>query len=367
MNQVAHFTNIRKKIIQALSYAKSNIKIAMAWFTNNELLQALLDCINNGIAVDLILMDDEINHSIGADFNLFIQKGGKLYLFPKENKFMHDKYCIIDNDTVITGSYNWTNYAEYRNCENIVISKDKALTKAFSGNFETLIKSSEACDSFEITPIMEIEEAYFRTHVSDFAQEIYSCPTSTDSSKYEKAFNCKVSEINIPLPQEIIRVKEQFEQTRQLNNPTKQKKATVVVSKINDFKYAVSKYNIGFKANLIDQGMREGLKVLISKGQALPFTVTLDSRSAKDGTDDSMTAECELYYGKTTELSECHKLNITLKLNNLPKMAEGEVKFKVIASLNEAGELTANFVCLNTKSGEKGNYTNKNLVEYRDS
>ena len=63
MNQVAHFTNIRKKIIQALSYAKSNIKIAMAWFTNNELMQALLDCINNGIAVDLILMDDEINHS----------------------------------------------------------------------------------------------------------------------------------------------------------------------------------------------------------------------------------------------------------------------------------------------------------------
>ena len=34
---------------------------------------------------------------------------------------MHNKYCIIDNDTVITGSYNWTTAAETKNDENITI------------------------------------------------------------------------------------------------------------------------------------------------------------------------------------------------------------------------------------------------------
>lgn len=37
---------------------------------------------------------------------------------------MHKKYCVIDNVTTITGSYNWTTNAEHRNDENITIEKN---------------------------------------------------------------------------------------------------------------------------------------------------------------------------------------------------------------------------------------------------
>ena len=70
--------------------------------------------------------------------------------------------------------------------------------------------------------------------------------------------------------------------------------SNVIVRDINDFKYPVSRFNIGFKANLIDLEGKEGLKVMISKGQALPFTITCDAQSAQSGEVESMVSSCTL-------------------------------------------------------------------------
>ena len=40
---------------------------------------------------------------------------------------MHNKYMIIDDEYVIIGSFNWTNYAVNSNYENCVILKGKML------------------------------------------------------------------------------------------------------------------------------------------------------------------------------------------------------------------------------------------------
>lgn len=373
MIENAYFSNIRSEIISSLSLAKSHIRIAMAWFTNEELMNKLVVLIHNGIQIDLILLDDEINHALGADFNKFKQEGGNLYLYSKDNKFMHNKYCIVDDCLVITGSYNWTNYAEYRNCENIVISDNYSLIKSYMKDFSDLLINSCICNSFEIIPIEDVDQTYFRTHVADFAQEIYCCPPK-NGGEIKKLFARKLDEGKIALPKDITLLREKMaSKNPNSNNSTRlpkhieSAKTSVVVTKVNDFKYAVSKYNIGFKAKLIDQNMRDGLKVLINKGQPLPFTITQDSMSANSGGSNSMSAQCELYYGKTTKLSDCTKFDLSLSLNNLPKMDEGEVKFKVIVSLNELGELTVKFVCVNTGFGEKGSYTSKNLVEFKNS
>ena len=91
----AYFSNIRSEIISSLSCAKNHIMIAMAWFTNNEFMDELVELIHKGVQIDLILLDDELNHALGADFNRFKQEGGNLYLYPKDDKFMHNKYCIV--------------------------------------------------------------------------------------------------------------------------------------------------------------------------------------------------------------------------------------------------------------------------------
>ena len=51
---------------------------------------------------------------------------------------MHDKFCIIDNQIVITGSYNWTDNAEFKNDENIVILKDNEQATKYSLEYKRL-------------------------------------------------------------------------------------------------------------------------------------------------------------------------------------------------------------------------------------
>lgn len=135
----AHFRNIRKEILGLLNESKDNVKVAMAWFTSAELFQGLLDCLKRGVKVYLILLDDPINFmEYAPDFNEFIQNGGNLRIAFTSKNFMHHKFCIIDNKILISGSYNWTYYAETRNIENIFITQDKSIVELYLKEFDEL-------------------------------------------------------------------------------------------------------------------------------------------------------------------------------------------------------------------------------------
>lgn len=130
------FRNIKNNIIDNLNKANKCIYIAVAWFTNDELFKIILNALDKNIHVELILIDDCINRNeFGLDFKLFINKGGHLF-FSTNVKNMHNKFCIIDNALIITGSYNWTYYAENRNWENILISNDGNVVDEYIKEFE---------------------------------------------------------------------------------------------------------------------------------------------------------------------------------------------------------------------------------------
>lgn len=145
----AHFKNIRKEILDLLKEAKESVKIAMAWFTSSELFNSLIECLKRGVKVDLILLDDPINFmEYAPDFNEFIEMGGFLRIAFTNKGFMHHKFCIIDNSILVSGSYNWTYYAESRNIENIFITNDTSIVKEYIQEFEELEeKYSIASDS----------------------------------------------------------------------------------------------------------------------------------------------------------------------------------------------------------------------------
>ncbi|AIL13856.1 hypothetical protein IM40_10855 (plasmid) [Candidatus Paracaedimonas acanthamoebae] len=48
----------------------------------------------------------------------------------------HNKIMIIDNDIVLSGSYNWTNAAETRNAENLLIIKDQSTVQIYIINWK---------------------------------------------------------------------------------------------------------------------------------------------------------------------------------------------------------------------------------------
>jgi len=144
-----YFSSIRQTLVNALDQAKESIDIAVAWFTNEQLFDTIASRLDNGVKVRMVLINDDINHCGGLDFQKFIDKGGRLY-FGKTGYFMHNKYCIVDGKTVYTGSYNYTYFAEHSNFENIVcISGEEPAVSEYVKNYEHILSVSDEATNVE--------------------------------------------------------------------------------------------------------------------------------------------------------------------------------------------------------------------------
>jgi hypothetical protein len=131
----AHFLDIQNRILSALDSARVSIRLVVAWFTNEILFKKLLEKSSSGIDVEIAIFDDGINKKHGVDISLLPHKK----LRGRRGGLMHDKFCVIDNQIVITGSYNWTNNAEFRNDENITIERDPNQASSFSEEYRKLV------------------------------------------------------------------------------------------------------------------------------------------------------------------------------------------------------------------------------------
>jgi phosphatidylserine/phosphatidylglycerophosphate/cardiolipin synthase-like enzyme len=96
---------------------------------------------NQGVNVQVIIIDDEINKNSGLNF----EENFESYRLEKVGKYeniMHNKFCIIDLKTVIHGSYNWTQRAQF-NRETIVVEKSRENAERFAEQFIQLKRKEE--------------------------------------------------------------------------------------------------------------------------------------------------------------------------------------------------------------------------------
>ncbi len=183
-----HFSRIQQEIISNINRADLKISIAVCWFTNSSIFDVLCSKLEIGILIDLIIIDDAINNGLGGlNFDKYIKLGGNLY-FADSSNLMHDKFCVIDDKIVITGSYNWTFFAENRNIENIVVVEDdNSVLSAYYSEFikikgrATLLnqysRSGEFVDLFSTKKYLSAELFYHSIDQKakgnlEFAQEL---------------------------------------------------------------------------------------------------------------------------------------------------------------------------------------------------
>ena len=116
------FDDIQKKVIDEIKGAKYTIWIAMAWFTNKDIFDELVKKKKEGVNIQLVLDDNEQNDKLNfsAEFETYKINISSLY-----KNIMHDKFCIIDFQKVVHGTFNWTNAANYNKETITVVSKKK--------------------------------------------------------------------------------------------------------------------------------------------------------------------------------------------------------------------------------------------------
>ena len=142
MQTEALFEDIAERIRLELEQAEYSVYIAVAWFTNRALFNTLIDKAQKGVTVQLMLSNDHINQQSYVDYSqLDIGHSAAYLIGDGKQDLMHNKFCVIDSDTVINGSYNWSYKAE-KNHENILITKgDSVLAEQFIKQFKKIRNS----------------------------------------------------------------------------------------------------------------------------------------------------------------------------------------------------------------------------------
>jgi phosphatidylserine/phosphatidylglycerophosphate/cardiolipin synthase-like enzyme len=82
--------------------------MAMYTFTSNDILDILITKANSAT---VLLIYDEKQYYETKSMQEIIKKIPESIKIKPSNSMMHNKYAIIDNEIVITGSANWTNAA----------------------------------------------------------------------------------------------------------------------------------------------------------------------------------------------------------------------------------------------------------------
>ena len=120
-------------IINELNKAKTEILVKAYSFTSAHIAKALLNAHKRGVKVEAIL--DKSQRKKSYTSATFLANSGVPTYIDDKHDIAHNKVMIIDRETVITGSFNFTKAAEEKNAENLLIIKDKELAKAYMENW----------------------------------------------------------------------------------------------------------------------------------------------------------------------------------------------------------------------------------------
>ncbi len=100
--------------------AKKSVIVAAYSFTSKPIARALIAAHDRGVDVRVVLDGNQYNHKIDA----YLLEHGIPVRLSKQYNLMHDKFMVIDGETVELGSFNYTYSAEYDNAENVMVVRN---------------------------------------------------------------------------------------------------------------------------------------------------------------------------------------------------------------------------------------------------
>jgi len=107
-------------IVRTIGEAHRSICIAAYYFTSYPMAEALVAAHARGVDIKLVMDSHQKNRRV-IDY---LTDNGVSTRTNNHYAIMHDKFMIIDGQTLETGSFNFTRAAEYKNAENVLVVRD---------------------------------------------------------------------------------------------------------------------------------------------------------------------------------------------------------------------------------------------------
>jgi phosphatidylserine/phosphatidylglycerophosphate/cardiolipin synthase-like enzyme len=120
-------------IVDQIDQARSAVLVQAYGFTSLPIAKALLKAQRRGVRVEVIL--DKSQRTRRPSPAAFLANAGIPTFIDAEHAIAHNKVMIIDDRTVISGSFNFTRAAEERNAENLFIIRSEELARLYVRNW----------------------------------------------------------------------------------------------------------------------------------------------------------------------------------------------------------------------------------------
>ncbi len=133
---------IRAAIVKNIINSNDSIDIAAFTFTAGEIAEALYKAKERGVKIRVIIdqKQDEKHYPVIE----FLKEEGFNLQFLKGNigGSMNNTFAIFDGKLIVTGSYNWTEYAEKFNYENALFVDETDVVEKYKEEFDLLYDKS---------------------------------------------------------------------------------------------------------------------------------------------------------------------------------------------------------------------------------
>ncbi len=123
----------REAILHNIDEAKKSIRVLAYLFTDSKIAEALIKAHKKGVDVQIIL--DKKMLTIAKNRGLETRKAGIPTYIDSAHSTAHNKVIIIDNNKVITGSYNYIVKADTKNTENLVVIQSEEINKLYTNEW----------------------------------------------------------------------------------------------------------------------------------------------------------------------------------------------------------------------------------------
>ena len=130
------------EIVSEIGKAQKQILVQAYSFTSAPIAKALLDAFKRKVDVQVIL--DKSQRTERYSSATFLSNSGIPTYIDSKHAIAHNKIMIIDEETLITGSFNFTKAAQEKNAENLLIMHDAGLLSRYMEKWKAHREHSEA-------------------------------------------------------------------------------------------------------------------------------------------------------------------------------------------------------------------------------
>jgi phosphatidylserine/phosphatidylglycerophosphate/cardiolipin synthase-like enzyme len=133
-NEADHHGGIDEALAADIAQARASVDVAAYEFNLESLTQALLDAHERGVQVRLVTDTDNVDERQVRS----LRRAGIPIVEDDRGAIMHDKFVIIDQHIVWTGSWNLTDNGTYRNNNNAMRITSATLAQNYGTEFDEM-------------------------------------------------------------------------------------------------------------------------------------------------------------------------------------------------------------------------------------